>query len=285
MDHNNSKQKPTRRLSPIINEASSGGEDRQFSMNLARGLEVLRSFTAADPVLTNRTISERTGLPKATVSRLTYTLTAFGYLRQDDAGAYRLGTAVLSLAHPVLGGLALRQIARPVLQELAASTGCTVNLATQERVHAIYIDSVRSDLANPYLPDVGSVSPLLHSAIGRALVLAHQGTHREQLLNRIKVADPQAYAAGIEYLQADELLFRSEGHCRARGPWLADIDAIATHIPLPSSTEAAAINCTRSNKAVVKIDLAKLVPQLQAAAKKISLLHSGQLGGQLAHGV
>lgn len=268
------KQKAARRLSPIIEEASSGGEDRQFSMNLARGLEVLRAFTAADPVLTNRTISDRTGLPKATVSRLTYTLAAFGYLRQDEAGAYRLGTAVLTLAHPVLGGLTLRQIARPVLQQLAMETGCTVNLAAQERVQAIYIDSVRSDLANPYLPDVGSVSPLLHSAIGRALVLAHPAKQREPLLNRIKVSDPASYAAGLEYLEADEQLFRAAGHCRARGPWLADIDAIATYIPLPSSAEPAAINCTISNKANLKVDLAELAPQLNAAARKIALQYS-----------
>ncbi|OZI71898.1 IclR family transcriptional regulator [Bordetella genomosp. 12] len=270
----NPKVKPARRLSPAIEEASSGGEDRQFSMNLARGLEVLRAFTAAAPVLTNRAISDRTGLPKATVSRLTYTLTAFGYLRQDEAGAYRLGAAVLSLAHPVLGGMRLRQLARPVLQELASATGCTVNLATQERVQAIYIDSLRSDLANPYLPDVGSLSPLLHSAIGRALVLAHQGRQREQLLNRIKLSDPAAYPTGLEYLQADEALFRAEGYCRARGPWLSDIDAIATYIPLPLSVDPAAINCTLSKQANKQIDLAKLAPMLTAAAKRIAVLHA-----------
>ena len=49
--------------------------DRQFSMNLARGMEVLRAFTMVDPILGNREIADRTGLPKPTISRLTYTLT------------------------------------------------------------------------------------------------------------------------------------------------------------------------------------------------------------------
>src|SRR5690606_2344735 len=52
--------------------------DRQFSMNLARGLEVLRAFSASSPLLGNREIADRTGLPKPTVSRLTYTLTLLG---------------------------------------------------------------------------------------------------------------------------------------------------------------------------------------------------------------
>jgi hypothetical protein len=56
--------------------------DRQFATTLARGLDVLRCFTATEPELTNKEISGRAGLPKPTVSRLTYTLTRLGYLRQ-----------------------------------------------------------------------------------------------------------------------------------------------------------------------------------------------------------
>ena len=45
--------------------------DRQFATTLARGLEVLRCFTPLEPLLGNKEISVRTGLPKPTVSRLT----------------------------------------------------------------------------------------------------------------------------------------------------------------------------------------------------------------------
>src|SRR5687767_15616748 len=57
--------------------------DRQFATTLARGLEVLRCFTPLEPMLGNKEISVRTGLPKPTVSRLTYTLTKLGYLRHN----------------------------------------------------------------------------------------------------------------------------------------------------------------------------------------------------------
>ena len=246
-------------------------QDRQFAITLARGLEVLRAFTASEPVLTNRAISDRTKLHKATVSRLCYTLTLFGYLRQTDTGAYTLGTAVLSLAHPLLASLPLRQVARPMLQELAAKTGCTVNLASRERVSAIYIDTVRPDISNPYLPDVGSVSPLLQSAIGRALILAHQGQDRTQLLNRIKISDPGQYEQGLEFLAADEELLRTNGYCSARGSWKADIDAIATPIPLPRQYEIAAINCTISTRAKRRVDLDTVAPLLLLTARQIAV--------------
>jgi len=258
---------------PGQDEDTGGATDRQFATNLARGLEVLRAFSAEEPVLTNRAISERTGLPKATVSRLTYTLIQFGYLRQTETGAYTLGTAVLSLAHPLLASLSLRQAARPVLQSLAAETGCTVNLAVRERVSAIYIDSVRSDAANPYLPDVGSISPLLQSAIGRALVLGTQSGDRIQLLNRIRVADPGQYEQGIAYLRADEAL---NGYCRARGPWKGDIDAIAAPLPLSRQYDVAAINCTISTTVARGMDLEALAPKLLSAAQQIAVAYAAR---------
>src|SRR5919202_1383547 len=65
--------------------------DRNFSENLARGLDVLRAFTAEDRVLSNRELSDRTGLPKPTISRLTYTLTLLGYLsRVEKLQKFRL---------------------------------------------------------------------------------------------------------------------------------------------------------------------------------------------------
>src|ERR1051326_4467801 len=56
-------------LSPAIATFSYEHEgDRQFATTLARGLEVLRCFTPLEPLLGNKEISVRTGLPKPTVS-------------------------------------------------------------------------------------------------------------------------------------------------------------------------------------------------------------------------
>ena len=86
--------------------------DRQFATTLARGLEVLRCFTPLEPLLGNKEISVRTGLPKPTVSRLTYTLTKLGYLRHNmRLGKYQLGSAVLSIGYPLLASMNVRQVA------------------------------------------------------------------------------------------------------------------------------------------------------------------------------
>src|SRR5260221_11360632 len=112
---------PGARLSPPPAAFSYEHEgDRQFATTLARGLEVLRCFTPLEPQLGNKEISVRTGLPKPTVSRLTYTLTKLGYLRHNmRLGKYQLGSAVLSIGYPLLASMNARPVAPPPTKELA----------------------------------------------------------------------------------------------------------------------------------------------------------------------
>src|SRR5687767_14192389 len=134
MNRNRSRTRMTTTIAlPGLVNPHDLSADRQFSMNLARGLEVLRAFTATEPMLGNREIADRTGLPKPTVSRLTYTLTLLGYLARDPGlQKYRLGSGVLSLSHPLLASLHIRQVARPLMEQLARNTGCTVNLGMRD---------------------------------------------------------------------------------------------------------------------------------------------------------
>lgn len=118
---------------PGLVDAEELATDRQFATNLARGLEVLRAFMPSDPMLGNKEICDRTRLPKATVSRLTYTLNLLGYLtRVDKYQKYRLGPGVLSLGYPLLASLQVRQIARPYMEKIARDTGCSVNLGMRD---------------------------------------------------------------------------------------------------------------------------------------------------------
>mgnify|MGYP002079363435 FL=1 len=90
--------------------------DRQFATTLARGMELLRCFTPEEPLLGNRELARRQQLPAATVSRLTYTLVAMGYLAQDEPqGKCRLGSAVISLGYPLLELFNVRRRARPTI--------------------------------------------------------------------------------------------------------------------------------------------------------------------------
>ena len=98
------------------------GQDRDFVTALARGLELLRAFGREGESLGNRDFSERTGLSKSTVSRLTYTLQKLEYLSYNpDTARYQLAPPVLSLGFSCLAGMPLRQLAN--LQTVFAEGG------------------------------------------------------------------------------------------------------------------------------------------------------------------
>jgi DNA-binding IclR family transcriptional regulator len=248
--------------------------DRQFSMNLARGLEVLRAFTPAEPMLGNREISDRTGLPKPTVSRLTYTLTLLGYLSRD-AGLqkYRLGSGVLSLGHPLLANLHVRQVARPLMEQLARTTGCTVNLGMRDRANVVYVDTVRGDPANHYLPDIGSTRPLLAASIGRALILDCALAERTAILNWLKVHDRALFDTHKASWDADQKLFVAQGFCHSRGDWQKGVHAVAVPVRVPPREMPLAMGCTLASSRMPKDKMVREVaPELQDTVRQLDRL-------------
>ena len=245
--------------------------DRQFSMNLARGMEVLRAFTLADPMLGNREISDRTGLPKPTVSRLTYTLTLLGYLsRVEGLQKYRLGSGVLSLGYPLLANMHVRQIARPIMEKLARETGCSVNLGMRDRTHVVYVDAVRADKGNAHLPDIGTTRPLLLSAIGFALILASPPTERAAILNYLKVHDKTVFDASRTAYEEAQKLFAAEGYCHVTGVWRKEIHAVAVPIARPPGEPLLAMNCTLYARRAASKNLPRdVVPLLKDAVEEL----------------
>lgn len=123
-------------------------EDRHFVTALARGLSVLACFGPGRTSLANHDIAEACGLPRSTVSRLTYTLTKLGYLQHlPEIGRYRLGTATIALSSAALGGLDVRGIARPVLRAVAEAANASVGLGVRDRLSMRYVDCQRGPAA------------------------------------------------------------------------------------------------------------------------------------------
>ena len=185
--------------------------DRQFATTLARGFDVLRCFGAHEAELTNKEISDRTGLPKPTVSRLTYTLTRLGYLRHlphtGKYGKYGLGTAVLSIGYPLLANMNVRQIARRPMKELADYARGWVSIGLRERLNMVYIETARSPaVLTKSRADLGQTFPIMISAMGHAYLAGLPAPERAALINELRVKDPElwkTYAPRVERSLAD----------------------------------------------------------------------------------
>jgi DNA-binding IclR family transcriptional regulator len=108
-------------------------KDRKFATTLARGLSILRAFRASDDGLSHAEIAVRTGLPKPTLTRLTYTLTELGYLSHTGRNdKFRLGPAVLSLGSVAQVSISFVEMASEAMQKLADDSGTLSLIAIRD---------------------------------------------------------------------------------------------------------------------------------------------------------
>jgi len=218
-------------------------EDRHFVTALARGLDVLACFRTGESTLSNQELAQRCQLPKSTVTRLTMTLTRLGYLIQvPESGRYRLGTACLALGSALLTRLDVRQIARPLMQELASATHATVSLGVRDRLSMIYAENCRSAAALTLTLDVGSRIPVATSAIGRAWLAAVPERERLAVMAQLREADEQAWP-GVEQGIARALSdYQTLGVSCSFGEWQPDVNGIARAFDPGSGLPMMAIN-------------------------------------------
>ena len=90
--------------------AGDAGESDVIQV-VSRAFDVLRCFEGHEARLGNLEISNRCGLPRSTVSRLTHTLTRMGqlvYLPQDQK--YRIGPSAVAMSTTMMKGLQLRNL-------------------------------------------------------------------------------------------------------------------------------------------------------------------------------
>lgn len=155
---------------------------------LMRGLQVLEVLASSSEPMGPTRIGAMTGLDKATIGRLLFTLAAAGYARQERDGSYRVTGRVLHLASGVSLASELRELARPRLVELRDVTGETVHLGVREGEHVVYIDKIEGTHPVRLVSAIGQTMPLHTTALGKAALAAMDVREREPLLARLELA-------------------------------------------------------------------------------------------------
>ncbi|KNZ31876.1 MAG: hypothetical protein AD742_15200 [Methylibium sp. NZG] len=221
--------------------------DKQFATTLARGIELLRCFSASDTMLSNGELALRTGLPKPTISRLTYTLVVLGYLKLSPKyGKYQLGSALISATYPLMASIGLRQHARGLMNELADETGGDVSMGLRDRLSVVLIETSRSrdrTRVAGAVADIGLALPLAGTAIGRAWLAGCDPPTREAVLNEIRVKTPDdaaRFEAAIRQAVKD---CARQGFCTVDGDLVGGIQAAGAPYGRIASGELVVFNC------------------------------------------
>lgn len=171
-----------------------GGDDRGFVNAVAKAFEVLRCFEGYHVRLGNQEIARRTGLPKSTVSRLTYTLTRIGYLAYlPEDLKYKLGEGAAALGSGILRGMDFRVAVRPHLQDLADHIPAVCGMTIRDRADMVYIEHAVGHRAASVNSALGARIPIGVTAAGRAYAAALSAPERAALLCELKRQDGEQW--------------------------------------------------------------------------------------------
>lgn len=222
--------------------------DRQFIASLHKGLEVLKSLAHANRALGNKDLSDMTSLPKATVSRITYTLTRLGYLRYlEDTGKYVLGFPVLGLGYACLAGLNFAEAAKPLMQGLADDTNAMVALGTRDQFSMLYIAARHSRGPVSLQLRTGSRISLVRSSMGRAYLAGLDAADREVLMAALEEHTGDAWPAlHTQILSAiDEVA--EFGFCSNIGEWYPEVNSVGVPYSPADGSPVMAFTCGAAN--------------------------------------
>ncbi|QFT57641.1 Pca regulon regulatory protein [Sulfitobacter sp. THAF37] len=250
-------------------------KDRNFVTALARGLDILRAFRPNEATLTNSDLAERTGLPKATVSRLTHTLCALDYLVADDrVGTYRLSAGVLRLGFSALSSMDISARAETEMRALrdGPNSYITVALGEQHRLEVIYVATQNSYEGVSLTLPVGSRLPLFRSAIGKAILVGMTEADRERIFAIAAQQGPDVEEEGRANFEAALAEYSASGFCSGYGSWRSDVNGIAVPIVSLDGRRVYGLNVGGPSFVVKKKQLETVyAPRLTEAAKLIGL--------------
>jgi DNA-binding IclR family transcriptional regulator len=117
-------------------------------------------------------IAQYTKLHPSTAHRILSALTADRVVDRIEPGSYRLGMRLLELGNLVKSRISARELALPIMRELHAQTGETVNLSVRQDDEIVYVErssSGRSAMRIVHM--IGTRAPLHVTAAGKLFLL------------------------------------------------------------------------------------------------------------------
>jgi DNA-binding IclR family transcriptional regulator len=192
-----------------------------------RILAVFESFSAERSSLTLQEIADRIELPKSTTFRIVQSLENAGYLVRLEDQKYCLSFRFTRLAGLVKSTLGIREIARPIMFELAEATKETVSIHTLSGRNRVCIDALAtaaSPLRNVVQP--GETVPLLAGSASKVLMAFMPRSQLTRMATAIARQTKRSQADVVEEFTT----IRRQGYAVSHGERLLGVSAISAPI-------------------------------------------------------
>ena len=246
--------------------------NRDYVNSLARGLEVIRAFTRAQPRMTLSEIARVTGMTRATVRRFLLTLVKEGYA-ETDGKYFSLKPKVLELGYAALSSMTILDVMQPIMARLAEKVQESCFAAVLDGTDVVYIASAAPpDRIVGISVSVGSRAPAHCVSTGRVLVAALPEQEQLEYLEKAKLTKltPNTVTSKVELRSLIE-------DARVKGWSIVDqeleigLRSISVPIRDRSGKVVAALNVACPSSRITPEDMhSRILLELQSASQAIT---------------
>lgn len=136
---------------------------------MEKGLAIIETLAKSKQPLGITDIFAICGLPKSTIFMILTTLETLDYVEKLDGDKYKLTLKLYHLGMNIFSKLDIRQVARPIMEQLSEQLRFTVHLAKLDHGKAMYIEKVSGPGFVQFSTAIGHTWPLYISAGGKVL--------------------------------------------------------------------------------------------------------------------
>jgi IclR family pca regulon transcriptional regulator len=244
-----------------------------YVQSFARGLAVIRSFSAEAPTQSLSEVAARTGLTRAGARRILLTLEGLGYV-ESQGRQFRLTPKILDLGFAYLSSLPLWNLAEPVMEALVGEVKESCSAAVLDAADVVYVLRVPTHKIMSINLGIGSRLPAYCTSMGRVLLA---GLSPQELRQRLKARPLAAYTSrtvtDIEALEGLIEQARQQGWCLVNQELEEGLVSLAAPIRDRAGRTIAALNISgQYNRTSPAHMLEHFLPRLRDAADRISHL-------------
>ena len=242
-----------------------------YVQSFARGLEVIRSFSAHSPQQTLSEVAQKTGLTRAGARRILLTLHTLGYV-ETDGKLFRLSPRILDLGFAYLSSLPIWNLAEPVMEDLVEQVRESSSAAVLDGLDIVYVLRVPTHKIMRTNLGVGSRLPAPWTSMGRVLLAALPDQELQTRLAQVPHARHTEHSAATqEELLARIRTARGQGWCLVNQELEEGLISIAAPLTDRTGRTVAALNISgQANRTSEAQMREQMLPELLRAARIIS---------------
>ncbi|MES2955847.1 MAG: IclR family transcriptional regulator [Pseudomonadota bacterium] len=244
-----------------------------YVQSFARGLEVIRSFSAQSPRQTLSEVAARSGLSRAGARRILLTLQTLGYV-DSDGKHFSLTPRILDLGFAYLSSMPIWNLAEPVMEDLVEEVRESCSAAVLDGTDIVYVLRVSTHKIMSITLGVGSRLPAYCTSMGRVLLAA---LPEEQAMACLKASHPEALTrhtvTELDALRQKLTQTRKQGWCLVNQELEEGLVSMAAPIHDRAGRTVAALNISgQANRTSARVMQENMLTPLLQAAQTISRL-------------